>query len=204
MIILIDLDGTLLNARERLYLLFKMLVPECDLSITDYWDLKRAKVTHELILSKHYGYIDKQIADFEVEWMNLIEEESWLKRDVIFAGVCEHLRILGRAADLYLVTARQRPEMVDSQLEHLGLKNIFTNILVTGGKLLKDDVVMGLPLAKDHWIIGDTGHDIEVGKRLGIRTASVTNGFLSRESLEPYRPDLMIESFTDFSIDFLN
>lgn len=200
--ILIDLDGTLLNSRERVYFLFKTLVPECDLYIDDYWDLKRAKVTHKQILSKRYGYADKQIASFETVWMDLIEEKNWLNKDVLFVGVSEHLHALRKLADLYLLTARQRPEMVDYQLDRVGLNGFFDGVYVTGGKLRKDDVVTGLLLTNDDWMIGDTGHDIEVGKRLGMRTASVTNGFLSKESLLPYGPDLILECFTDFNINF--
>ncbi len=199
--ILIDLDGTLLDSRERLYFLFKTLVPECDLCIDDYWDLKRAKVTHKQILNKRYGYADKLIASFETAWMDLIEEQNWLNKDVLFAGVSEHLQALGKVADLYLLTARQRPEMVNYQLDRVGLREFFVGIYVTGGKLRKDDVVAGLPLTDDDWMIGDTGNDVEVGKRLGMRTASVTNGFLSKESLLPYGPDLILERFTDFKVN---
>lgn len=200
--ILIDLDGTLLNSRERLYFLFKTLVPECDLCINDYWDLKRAKFTHKQILSKRYGYTDEKMARFEILWLDLIEEKNWLDKDVLFAGVSEHLQTLGKVADLYLLTARQRPEMVKQQLDRFELNGFFVGTFVTGGKLRKDELVAGLPLTDDDWIIGDTGHDIEVGKRLGIRTASVSSGFLSRESLLPYRPELIMESFIDFNIDF--
>jgi phosphoglycolate phosphatase len=201
--IFIDLDGTLLNSRERLYFLFKTLVPECELYIDDYWDLKRAKVTHKQILSKRYRYTDKQIVSFETAWMYLIEEQGWLDRDILFVGVREHLQKLRKAAALYLLTARQRSEMVDYQLDRVGLKEFFVGVYVTGGKLRKDDALASLSLTNDDWMIGDTGQDIMAGKRLGMRTASVTNGFLSKESLLPYRPDLILENFTDFNIDLL-
>jgi phosphoglycolate phosphatase len=196
--ILIDLDGTLLNSRERLYFLFKMLVPECDISIDVYWDLKRAKFTHKNILEKIYGYSSNQIDNFEKIWMELIEEKKWLNKDVLFRGVREHLITLGKVADIYLLTARQRPEMVDYQLNRFGLSGFFVNTFVTGGKFRKDEILNDLPLSDVDWIIGDTGYDIEVGKRLGLRTASVTNGFLSRESLLTYGPDLILDCFTDF------
>lgn len=200
--ILIDLDGTLLDSRERLYGLFKTLVPECDLDKKSYWDLKRAKVAHKQILSERYGYTDKKIAFFEAAWMDLIEEQNWLKKDMLFEGVSEHLQALWKVADLYLLTARQRPDMVGYQLDRAGVKDFFVGIYVTGGKLLKDESVAGLRLTAEDWLIGDTGNDVEVGKRLGVRTASVANGFLSIESLLPYGPDLMLNRFTDFIIDF--
>lgn len=47
--------------------------------------------------------------------------------------------------------------------------------------------------------MGDTGHDILVGQKLGLRTAAVTNGFLSEESLTPYNPTILLPAFTAFN-----
>ena len=91
--------------------------------------------------------------------------------------------------------------MVKYQMDKMELTGLFDEIFVTGGRLLKDKLVLGLSLTASDWLIGDTGHDIEAGKRLGIKTACVTNGFLSRKSLLPYKADLVIPHFTKFSID---
>jgi phosphoglycolate phosphatase len=199
--ILIDLDGTLLDSRERLYFLFKSLVPECDLDIKAYWNLKRSKVTHQKILTTRYRYTDTQIENFEKAWMNLIEEKRYLDKDVPFTGVGEHLQKLQKDADLFLLTSRQRPEMVEYQLDQSGLRNFFKDVYVTGGKIPKDEAISTLLFSSNDWIVGDTGHDIEVGRRLGIQTASVTNGFLNKNSLLEYGPDLIVEKFTDFKYE---
>ena len=196
--ILIDLDGTLLDSRERLYGIFNSLVPECDLDKQGYWDLKRAKIGHKQILSVRYGYTSQRIDSFEKAWMDLIEEQEWLKKDVLFEGVKAHLKRLSMVAELYLLTARQRSVMVSYQIDYFGIQCFFRGIYVTGGTISKDAVISGLPLNNSDWLIGDSGQDIEVGKRLGVRTANVTNGFLSKESLLPYGADLIVDKFTDF------
>jgi phosphoglycolate phosphatase len=198
--ILIDLDGTLLDSRERLYSLFNTLVPECDLDIQGYWNLKRAKVGHKQILSTRYRYTSQRIDSFEKAWMDLIEEQEWLKKDILFEGVNAHLQRLSTVAELYLLTARQRSDMVNYQIDYFGIRCFFSGVYVTGGKISKDLAIFGLPLNDSDWLIGDTGHDIEVGKRLGVRTANVTNGFLSKESLLTYGADLIVEKFTDFLV----
>jgi phosphoglycolate phosphatase len=45
-------------------------------------------------------------------------------------------------------------------------------------------------------VIGDSTHDIQVGKSLGSRTCAVTYGYRSREVLAAENPDVMIDSIT--------
>ena len=196
--ILIDLDGTILDSRKRLYSLFSALVPECILDINAYWALKRDKITHKRILLEHYGYSYHEIKIFELEWLTKIETHEFLNMDTIYPGAHSHIQMLSKMADLYLLTARQFPDMVDSQLNKFKIKKFFKSIYVTRGKISKNELVIDLKLSNEDWIIGDTGYDIEVGKKLGVRTASVTNGFLNKKSLLIYKPDLILETFIDF------
>ena len=48
------------------------------------------------------------------------------------------------------------------------------------------------------WFVGDTGKDIETGKSLGMQTAAVLYGFLNKEKLIEYKPDLIINTVIDF------
>jgi len=52
----------------------------------------------------------------------------------------------------------------------------------------------------DDWFVGDTGHDIIAGKKLGIKTAAVLTGFLSKEKIEEYEPDIILTSVLNFKI----
>jgi len=82
-----------------------------------------------------------------------------------------------------------------------GWEHIFSKVLVTGQKQEKTALVKGVVnLQKADWFIGDTGKDVQTGKELGIRTAAVLTGFLSRESLLPYQPDLIADRVVD--LDF--
>jgi phosphoglycolate phosphatase len=60
----LDLDGTLLDSKKRLYKLFDFLVPESDLSYEDYWNLKRNAVGHVDILKDKFNYSDRSIEEF--------------------------------------------------------------------------------------------------------------------------------------------
>ena len=58
MIFIFDLDGTLIDSSERMYMLFCELVPECKLSKNEYWDYKRDKVNHKVLLERLYADIN--------------------------------------------------------------------------------------------------------------------------------------------------
>ena len=190
-----DLDGTLLDARPRLYQLFQKLVPSSKLSFDAYWELKRNKIGHSEILKTQFFYTEKALMLFETAWMEAIEKPEWLALDKPFGGVTEYLIELKEKDELYLITARQYETKVMEQVLQYGWDEIFKKIFVTGQKKEKYELIKNsMVLSSEDWFIGDTGKDIETGKKLGLKTAAVLTGFLSKEKLEEYKPDLIVEN----------
>lgn len=198
--IIFDLDGTLIDSRERLYRLFQELVPESKLSFDDYWQLKRNKIGHEQILGEKFFYSPEKIEAFKKTWMDQIELPQWLKLDKPFEGVTEYLKQLKNKYDLYLITSRQFEDKALQQASELGWDGIFTKIFVTGQKQNKIDLIKGsIQTGNEDWFIGDTGHDILNGKTLNMRTAAVLSGFLNEKILLEYKPDLIIDNVVNFN-----
>lgn len=197
-----DLDGTLLDSKLRLYQLIKDLAPELPLSMEQYWVLKRNKISNESILASKLGYTKSQLNDFFKTWMSLIETPKYLELDSVYAGVHILLERLQLSANLYLCTDRQFLEPVHSQLDSHKLSKFFKKILVTRKMQSKESLISnGLcDMSETDWVIGDTGKDIEVGRSLNIKSCAVSNGFLSKRILELYKPDLMLDSVSDFYI----
>lgn len=201
--IFFDLDGTLIDAKLRLYLLFQTLVPASGLTFQAYWDLKKSKVDHRSILKNYFAYSEEQFIQFEKIWLDKIEEPEWLALDKPFEGATEFLNTLKQNHLLYVITARQKSQAVILQLTYFGWENIFQDVLVSGPGSDKSQVISStVKTTKNDWMVGDTGKDIETGKKLGIHTAAVLSGFLSREILISYRPDIVINSILD--LKFLN
>ena len=50
---------------------------------------------------------------------------------------------------------------------------------------------------KETLIIGDTTHETEIGKKLGLITVAITYGFQLREKLETANPDYIIDSLKE-------
>lgn len=199
--IFFDLDGTLIDSQQRLYQLFQSLVPTSELSFEEYWDLKRNKKSHKEILFSKFNYSDEQYGDFEKKWMSEIELEKWLELDIPFEGISDWLLELSKKHSLFVVTARQSENIAVEQIKSYGWENIFLKVLVTQQKQEKHDLVKNaVQVTPEDWFIGDTGKDVETGKRLGIKTAAVLSGFLSKESLIPYQPDIIANTVFDLKI----
>lgn len=69
--IVFDLDGTLLDSRRRLYVLFQRLVPGSLLSFDEYWSLKRNGTGHETILLERFGIESVELDGFLSRWLAL-------------------------------------------------------------------------------------------------------------------------------------
>lgn len=194
-----DLDGTLLDAKPRLYLLFQHLVPQSTLTFEAYWKLKQNKINHQQILSSMFQFSKDGFMTFEKQWMELIEEEEWLKIDQPIPLVLEKLGELKSQHQIFIVTARQYNTSTIRQLTKLGFGNLIDEVLVTEQKKEKDELIRALEPSDKDWIIGDTGKDILTGKTLGIRTAAVTSGFLSKDHLLKYQPDIITETINELN-----
>lgn len=190
-----DLDGTLINSKPRLYELFCFLNESVVLTYSEYWELKKQKISHKEILINKIGLSEKQFIEFEKKWMSEIEKERWLELDRPFDGISKMLERLSKYNVLYLVTARQSKKNVMEQLSTFGWLSYFNKILVTEQKFEKYQLIAeNVVVSSNDFIIGDTGKDIETGKMLGIRTIAVLSGFLSEKSLVEYNPDYIFEN----------
>lgn len=199
--LIFDLDGTLIDARERLYRLFQQLVPKSKLTHEAYWSFKKDKVSNETILTKEFGFGADDIEQFVTEWMQRIEAPEFLALDKNFFGVSSALERLSEQARLHVCTARQHRKSAIEQLDSLGLLPYFDSVMVTEQSRSKEELIATLhDLGPRDWIIGDTGKDIQVGQFLGIKTCAVLSGFLSEKHLRHYKPDMILPFAADFRV----
>ena len=198
--IILDLDGTLIDSKLRLYLLFQTLATGSSLSYEEYWTLKKNKTSNATILSSRLGFDEAQIANFLVQWMSRIETQSFLALDRNFDGIHAALGALQRDADLHVCTARKFRESTMKQLIELNLLEYFQQVLVTEHKYTKKALILAnvAHLSSNDWLVGDTGKDIQAGKSLNINTCAVLSGFLDEKVLRGYGPNLILDSVVQF------
>lgn len=197
--IFFDLDGTLIDSSERLYKLFNDLVVASKFSKSQYWELKRNKINHKMILEKYFPDLD--FDKFNNIWLENIEKMEYLALDKLKESTLEVLKKLSDEFELYIVTARQNKENLVKEINLLQINQFFENILVTESKYSKEDLIRkNCQISPYDILIGDTGFDIKTGKALSIKTCAITDGFLSKESLQNYSPDYMIDDLKELLI----
>lgn len=200
--IFFDLDGTLLDSSERLYVLFQQLVEKSNLTFDEYWNFKKNKIGHKQILKESFDYSNDEIAKFEKVWLDKIELPEMLKLDKPFKDIDKSLNELKNNRKLYVVTSRQFKDRAITQLEELNLIDYFEQILVTEQKYEKAFLIKNsCNVTMDDYIIGDTGKDIQTGKALNIKTIAVTCGFLSKKCLSEYNPDIIVANVSEICLN---
>lgn len=194
--IVFDLDGLLICSKKRLHELFCDLINSRILSFSAYWDFKFNNYSNQDILKKEFNYSEEKISQFVTSWMNRIEDSYYLEMDTPIEGLESFLKKISKSNQLYICTARQSVAQVTNQLKNLSILDFFEDIFVTEQKLTKADLLInsGIKFSKEDWFIGDTGHDINTGKQLGIKTCAVLSGFMSEAVLLSYKPNKIIES----------
>ena len=65
--IFFDLDGTLINSKLRLYSLFQKLVPQSVLTYNEYWEYKKNKFSHSMLLNQIFNLDENEIDIFEAK-----------------------------------------------------------------------------------------------------------------------------------------
>lgn len=196
--IFFDLDGTVIDSRLRLFLLFNMLVSESKLSFEQYWDLKKSGYNHSMILKEIFNYSDPKITEFETKWMSLIETSELLDIDNCFEYTIETLEYLSERATLFIVTDRQYKERTIAQLKKLDIFKFFSEVLVTEQRQEKSTLILlTKDISNNDYIIGDTGRDILAGKKIGLKTIAVLSGFMHETKLVDYNPDKILNDISE-------
>jgi len=197
--IFFDLDGTLIDSKQRLYKLFQHLVPSSTLTFDAYWNIKRKQIGHSKILEQFFNYSTIQTEQFQKQWLNTIELPEWLAIDQPFQNVSEFLqKLISSQHALYIVTSRQSEKLAIQQIHNFGWDKYIKKILVTNQIIDKEILIKSCTtVSKTDWLVGDTGKDIQAGKALGIKTAAVLSGFRNKKILQKYQPDVIENTVTE-------
>lgn len=201
MSIIFDLDGTLIDSSERMYRLFCRLIPDCKLKKDEYWNYKRNKINHKMLIDFLYPNVCYE--EFQENWMSLIECDEFLEMDCNYPDTIYTLREIASFGEkIYLLTARQSRERLFKELERLNLINYFSNIMTTEGKVSKKQLLMDnikniWDINNKNYFVSDVGKDIEIGNDLCYYTIAITHGFMSKVKLLEYNSTGIIDELSE-------
>jgi len=92
------------------------------------------------------------------------------------------------------------PETLFPQISSFDLDGIFIDIVTdVHDKLegIKKLIEKNVFIPNETIFIGDSNHEIEVGKKVGVKTGAVTWGFCTKEKLASLNPDFLIDDLNE-------
>jgi len=202
--IFLDLDGPILEGMHRHYQCYKDIIASfggTPLNIEVYWDMKRSKVTRDIILKE--SNFQASYADFFESWMNKIESQPYLELDLLKPKVSATLASWKNITDnIVLVTMRQKRDNLIQQLKYLEIYSFFDEVIdcPPHRKNTKYEALKHKAF-NSAIFIGDTEEDTNTAKKLNITSIGITNGLRKRQFLDAdyYFPEI---KDIDFSLLF--
>lgn len=173
----IDLDGTILNSRERHTQALLLASRKENVNLP-------SKLINSFVSEKSYGcsgievlkkYNIPNTKKIIENWIDIIEEDSLLSLDILYPDVKYLLsKYQSMGIEFYLVTKRKNTEGVVKQMESLGISHYFRAIHVVN---LASNKAKYTREYKLHGVVGDTEDDYEWAKALQTKFYAVSYGF---------------------------
>jgi phosphoglycolate phosphatase len=212
--IFFDLDGTLIDSRERYYRVYSDLLKEMGYKPLDwdqYWQYKRTIKSEKSILE--FSNAGAVFDEYYPERTRRMEQRNYLELDSVWTEIRPVLNYISKKHLCSLITLRMDPEALNWELHQLGFGDIFFLILQpntgfetpisseskirTMRENLTNDQING-------WIVGDTDVDILTGKEFGLSTAAVSYGMQDASLLQELKPDRLISTPKELAIWLMN
>ena len=198
-----DLDGPLLDGKQRHYQCYTQILQEFDcpvLAADEYWQMKRERRNRREQLAatgaeEHYD-------EFLRRWLERIEEKKYLALDVLQTDALSLLsRLQQENKCLILATLRQNAHHLYEQLGELKIQHFFQHIVAVDSQdsVDKAAAVRAILQGKSGstlWI-GDTEIDSQSANKLGLPVALVSNGLRTRDYLAGLSPTYLGNNLTE-------
>lgn len=208
--IFLDLDGPLLDGRERHYHCYQTILRNLGtepISVNEYWDLKRAKINRRELLAMSGA--EEFYDQFLTRWMEMIEQRNSLALDKVQEGAINRLEDWKQhGTSLYLVTMRRDKLGLEDQLVDLDLRPLLDEVMIVdhalGGEGKANAVRKGFPGKKidsDCIWIGDTEADWKAARSLGCSVILLFNGLRNEAYLRSLEGAVVRPSIAALSND---
>lgn len=212
-----DLDGTLLNQRERTVQAHIIALRRAGYEI----DGDRIQSLYRLTLNSKelLANLNIRLSQHKLsQYISNLQDafHSGRKHTRIIPGVLEALNELRpKIQVMQLISSRWHTEDTRREVQKFGFDRIFDGVF-TRGDLALDEGIERIPLFPfvphrqrliqlairginhegDVWVVGDTSGELEAAKNLGFVTVAVLTGISSREDLVPFATHI-IDSFAE-------
>ena len=192
--LVLDFDGTLVDAGPRDYQIYVDILDTygCQpLPYGEYWALRRESTPISEVLTRS-GTGERAI-EYVATRLERCERDEYLALDALFPDVLESLEQLTQRYMLFIVSARLRGPALKAEIARLGLSDYFEDIIVTNGSKTEAIQLLDPVVA----VVGDTEHDVQAAKSLGLVSIAVTTGIRSPQILFRLSPEHVVSNFSE-------
>ena len=197
MVILFDLDGTLIDSTEAILESFHEAFQTFGTAVAEDEAIK-AQIGHPLdVMFKSLGVNDASINE-HVNAYKMHYRKISCAKTVLLPDAKEAVELASRYATLGVVTTKTAQYSIEL-LEHLGLMRYFDVLIgrenVDNPKPHPEPILKALFKLqhdkKECWMIGDTPMDILAAQAAGVESVAVTCGYASKTVLLEYTNNVM-------------
>lgn len=118
-----------------------------------------------------------------------------------YPGIVDLVQEFKTAGIKMAVVSSDFPETILPEIENFGLADVFIDVMFdvhdkTEG--VREIMARNNFKTEETIFIGDSNHEIEAGKSVGMQTGAVTWGFCTEARLQALNPDFMIHNLAEF------
>lgn len=183
-----DLDGTLLDSRNRHLVVMTYVLSEngIKLDTSDYLSYKSDGYSN-LSWLRMKGVDDILSEQINEQWKELIEEERFLSEDVLYNNTLDVLKSISGNNYLMLLTARNNMQTVQKQIDQLGLRQFFDDVFIVPSN--GNTAELKAKILSENSIdvfYGDTESDLKAARLSNCEFFVSTRGFRSLAFWQQY------------------
>jgi len=200
LIILFDLDGTLIDSTEAILESFHNSFAVYDFSSPDDEQIK-ALIGHPLdVMYRELGVKEDMIWDFVNTYKEHYRKIS-TQKTILLQNAKEAVETAGKFASLGIVTTKTG-KYSQILMEHFGLMDKFDVLIgrehVQNPKPHAEPILKALEKFdtdnKEIWMIGDTQLDLLSAKNAGVNSIAVLSGYDNKETLQKFTNMIFCDS----------
>ena len=125
----------------------------------------------------------------------------------VYSGIVELIKKLRDRRISMIVLSSDHPDTLLPEIKRFDLEDIFieviTNVHDKMGKI-NELIKKNNFNPKETVFIGDSNHEVEVGKQAGIKTIAVTWGFCTEKKLKSVNPDYLVHNIKELGMILLS
>lgn len=201
-VIAFDFDGTLISICKRDYNVYSDILVHYNYKPLDfelYWEYKLERTPLFELLNMN-NKIGNNFYNLYLNQRNeKIESPEYLCFDELFDGTSDLLKLISLKYDCFLVTSRLNTESTLNQIENLGIKDYFKEIIITE----KNKFHAYSKISNLHLIVGDSENDILPANELKVNSFALTTGIRSFDFLKKLNPTFIGNDIKELSLKII-